>query len=544
MLDAARRAWNRYWFTDGALSCAVARMVVALAVIVGRRSFIVDFPSYAATHGAAGYRPIGLLRLLGTAPPDPQLLAALSVVGGVAACLMLIGLATRLATALSFVCHLLLVSYVYSFAQHWSHGLVIVFLAHACLLFGRTGAVLSVDAVIRQRRGLERAPSPRWPVLLAQASVALMFVNACYWKLEQDGFGLGWALSDNLRNILTTRYFLVGGEMPSFVTTIVSHEWLYKGLALGNLLSQGVPIAAVVFADKPWIRVLGGAAFLSEAIGLDLVMGLPNPHWIPLAALFVDWDRVHARLRGLPRARPLAGQPSWVRVAASCFIVGYSGYALATAFGQLDRTHKNYPFSSFPLYRDILAFEPYENHQPYPVCNPEFRAIGADGRSTESKSLQSTHSTAYWATDPAVLESYLASALVLTDTATVEGGLKALELRRTIYEIPAYPAPPTPTIVGSGLLARTSTSAAFTTVLAAPAGRNCFAIRTAGIPDSALAWSYMVNRRPPVRPLEGTRRGSTFCVTGAPVSELLLIADATIPGRPTERYYPGLMRFR
>jgi len=118
-----------------------------------------------------------------------------------------------------------------------------------------------------------------------------MFANACYWKLTRDNFQFGWAFSDNLRNALAVGWYRSKGNPPAHVAWIMSHEWAWKSLALGNIIAQGTTILACFLVKRPLWRFIFGSLFFFETLGLGIVVGLWHPEWLPLTALFVDWDR-------------------------------------------------------------------------------------------------------------------------------------------------------------------------------------------------------------------------------------------------------------
>jgi hypothetical protein len=138
-----------------------------------------------------------------------------------------------------------------------------------------------------------------------------------------------------------------------------------------NLLAQLLPIFACVFVRRPVIRACCGAVFVGEVIGLGLVVSLWNLHWIPLAAAFVDWDRLRARLlrEPIPPERE-AGKP---RRTTQIWIAVFVMYEVITAFTpSLDQKLNTYPFSGFPMFATIRAAEPYDEHRPYGVPGDKY----------------------------------------------------------------------------------------------------------------------------------------------------------------------------
>jgi len=64
-----------------------------------------------------------------------------------------------------------------------------------------------------------------------------------------------------------------------------------------NLVSQAAPLLAIVFVRRRGEirRLRREVMFLVEGIAIDQLLGLPNPHWLPLAACSFDWDRLSRR---------------------------------------------------------------------------------------------------------------------------------------------------------------------------------------------------------------------------------------------------------
>src|SRR5690606_30507494 len=108
--------------------------------------------------------------------------------------------------------------------------------------------------------------------------------------------------SDNLRHHLLVRYDLAGADRPALVDWLLAEAWRYQGAALLNMITQAAPLVAVVFVRRPLVRVVAGLLFVIEVIMLGVVVELWNVHWLPLIAVFVDWEWLIGRVRGRPFA--------------------------------------------------------------------------------------------------------------------------------------------------------------------------------------------------------------------------------------------------
>lgn len=439
--------WQRYWFADGGRTAlAIVRIAVAVSVLLtlARLDDVVSADTLSGSH--ALYRPVGIWMMLGDQPPPGALVDVLWVLAWAGTTCMLLGIATRASTAVSFVAALALASLSFSASRTWSHQYNVVFLAQLAMLGSRSGDTLSLDALVRRLRGLPAIDLPRayqWSLRLVQLAVALMFAGAVFHKFLHGHFTLRWALSDNLRHHLLMRFDLAGLERPPIVDWILEEPWRYRTTALLNMISQAVPLAAVFSMRRPWLRALAGSFFVIETIALGLVVTLWNLHWLPLAAVFVDWDRLIAWITKRPAVYPQAPldwrAPRRIRV----FLVAFITYDLLTSFvPALDQRLNTYPFSGFPMFATVRARPPYDQHQPYGVAGVWFEVTGnypIDPRA--QRWLNHQNRTIVAVRDPDELHRRMAAALAQLHKFYPDLGARELRLWLAIYEAPAHPAP-------------------------------------------------------------------------------------------------------
>jgi len=436
--------WQRYWFAEGGRS-SVAMLRIGIAIAVGMSLWrLWHLPQLVAAPSV--YRPVGIWMLLGDTPPPHALVAllwGLAVSGTLA---MLVGLWSRAATAVSFGASVALASLSFSGSLTWSHQYNVVFLAQLAFLGARGGDTLSVDAWWRRARGLPALNVPRgylWSVRLVTLAVALMFVSAAFIKLGNARFTLNWALTDNLRHQLLVRYDLTGIERPALVDWLLAEAWRYKTAAVLNLVAQLSPLLAIIFVRRPFVRAFAGALFVVEVLGLWYVMMLWNLHWLPLAAVYVDWDRLFGMTRRRPEPRPPAptsALPAW-RVRA--FVLAFVIYDVATAFiPKIDQQLNTYPFSSFPMFSKVRAAKPYDQHLPYAVAGDHYEAISdrpldRDAQRWLDYGFRNLHAVK----DPDVLRARLANTLARAQRQFPQYGIRGLRHWLAIFEAPAYPGP-------------------------------------------------------------------------------------------------------
>jgi hypothetical protein len=443
MLPAVGR-WQRYWFADGGRTAlAIVRVAVAAAVLLS----LFKLAGAQSPVAASVYRPVGLWMLAGHHAPPAELVSLLWIVAWTSTAAMALGLATRASTALSFVTAVALVSLSFSASRTWSHQYNVVFLAQLALLGARSGDTLSLDWLVRTRvRKLPPRDEPRayqWSLRLVQLAVVLMFAGAAFHKLLHGHFTLRWALSDNLRHHLLVRYDLAGNARPPVVDWLLAEAWRYQGAALLNMITQAAPLVAVLFIQRPLVRALAGLLFVIEVIMLGVVVGLWNLHWLPLVAVFVDWERLLARVRGRRDSHPPAPAGWRPPRAPSVFIALFVVYDVLTGFvPTLDHRLNTYPFSGFPMFATIRAREPYDEHQPYSVVSGSYEAfteLPLDHRT--QRWIDHAHRNVHVVRDPDELERRLRDVLARARHYYPDWNIRGIRLWITVYEAPAHPAP-------------------------------------------------------------------------------------------------------
>ena len=366
--------WRRYWFSLRApISIEVLRVAVAVASLHAWNLTTVS--SYAALverYPEGAYRPIGLLALLGGDPPPVWCLEAIKWLGLVGAVFVLLGLFTRASLVVTALSMCLLIGFKESFGKSWHHGYTPLLVALLAFMFAPAGRRYALDVLLRRRRGRPEPPEPpAWPVLLVQVAAGLFFLNAVYWKLRRAG--IDWALSDSLRHHILAQFDWAGRPRTALADFLVHHELAWKAAAAANMFTQAAPIVACFFIRRPLLRAFFGLFFVAEIVLLDQVMDLPNYPWLPLAVVFVDWERLIARLRRLP---PPAPEPPEMtpraRTRAGAFIGGFLVVNLAVAFSVrgADVYLNTYPISQYTMFSQARAKQPTDVHQSW-----EFESI-------------------------------------------------------------------------------------------------------------------------------------------------------------------------
>ena len=303
-----------------------------------------------------------------------------------------------------------------------------MFLAHIALLGARCGDALSLDALLRRWRGLpaiDVARGYQWSLRLVQLAVALVFIGACGYKLAAGNFTPAWALSDNLRHQLLVRYDLAGVERSPLAEWLIDAVWRYRTAALLNMISQLAPLAAIVMPRRPLVRAVVAGLFVAEAIGIEAIMTLPNHQWLPLAAVFIDWDRLFARR---PPASVAGKPPRFSQIFIAAFVVVD---LVMTFVPRLSERIGAYPFSGFPLYASVRAARPWSEHRPYVMPADHFVTDRNDA--AMERALEFANRRLFNQTDPDALRARLE---------VIRGEARARLLRHELALLvaPAYPA--------------------------------------------------------------------------------------------------------
>jgi hypothetical protein len=433
--------WQRYWFAEGGrYAAAFVRIAIATAILLSLARLDNNVSTGDVPGSHALYRPVGIWMLLGHTAPPAVVVSALWVIAWAATTAMLLGLFTRASTAASFVASLAIASLSFSASARWSHQYNVVFLAAAAFLGARGGDVLSLDALIRWRRGLPLVDRPRayqWSLRLVQLAVAVMFACAAFHKLMHGHFTLRWALSDNLRHQLLVRFDLSGLNRPPLVDWLIDDPWRYRTAAVLNLVSQAAPLAACFLFKRPVWRALFGAFFLVETVALAYVVDLWNPHWLPLYAVFIDWDWLLRRRITHDVPPPGWQPPRAIRI----FIVAFVVYDVFTALiPAVDQRLNTYPFSGFPMFSTILAKAPYGGHSDYIVEGDHFEVEPAIDLPTQ-RWFDHSNRGMFEERDPNRLHTRLTTMWRQAERRYPELRLQRVRLYLTMYEAPAYPAP-------------------------------------------------------------------------------------------------------
>ena len=437
------------------INLSLCRAALALAAFLSLQRAAGNIRSY--PEGAASYLPNGILALW-TGQPTWHQMETVSAVAAVSTLCWMFGLFTRASCFVSFAANLIVITYLESFSPAWSHGYNLVFLALFPFLLAPAGN-LSLDRLLFSRGSPWRA-EPLWPIFLGALSVGLVFTNAAFHKLTAGGSGwtLDWALSDNMRNVLLIQHQYIGMPIPWYLQIIADHPILYKSIAVANLICQGGAILACMFFRRPWLRLAFGSLFVLEEAGLASVMHLFDWQWLPLLALFVDFD-YFLGLKKRPGSKTEEDHRCYMLpgpVAASILGVFFAVFGIV-AFLLPPDTHfrwRSYPFTQFRMYSDIKSTPRSVPELRWHFLGSYFRAYDREGNrlETDERELQSLFRTP----GASLNGKSMASLLRLVESAILtrlDPVPSRVELHRALWRPSPPPTPARLDLVTDGLIA-------------------------------------------------------------------------------------------
>lgn len=447
------RCWRRYWLADARpISVDFIRIFVCLAVYLSLKRFVpADYTTFLAGKNPQLYQPDGILSWFGSNLPAPAFFETLKWLAYVFLPLTAIGFMTRLSHLILTVSVLCLDGLNYSFINGWTNGYTLVWVALIALTVQPRG-VLSVDYWLGKKLSVDSFPHlTTAATYLSQYAVASVFFWASFSKLTSPGYpSLGWIFSDNLRNQIFVRYIYMGEQVPPLPLAIANSEFLYKLFALGNCLSQAGAIAACFLVRRPILRALVRLAFVFEIFGLAFVMELRNFHWLPLYAVFIDWE--YFLQRAFPKLAALR-----LKIASSTIttVNRRIGLSLVTVFiattvlinGHPKRLRldlNSFPFSRYELYGDIRAKSPLSQHQTYEMLSTriELKTEGPDEEPSEVlKKLNRTYRHWQNINQLEKIREGLKQIRLTAKEKMRNTTPKAVYLYRAILQAPAYPEP-------------------------------------------------------------------------------------------------------
>jgi hypothetical protein len=468
-LPATAAGWLRTWLGEAlfgpgfAISHSICRVAVGycLLTLFQGNCTQASWTAYLNGFNPDIYKPVGILYFLGDTPPPGWFFDACQAIASVTVWMVIAGLFTRISFVVCTLCIVLMTSVFWSFQPGWGHHQNVILLAAIGMMFGRSSP-LSIDGFLAwywaRRRGISRLPMAsqtghRWPVLLGQFAVAMMFANACYWKLYQPGLPFGvWGWSDNMYHIIVHQFWVVDKPIPPYLDWALGQAWSVRLLGVGNLITQFSPCLAILLYRRPLLRALAGLGFVAEVLGLKYVMQLDLTLWLPLYALFVDWDALYLGIKSrfiavetIPTSAAVryTAKP-WLRVGARfalyAWVMLFAGYYLHVAFKNQSQKRHTFPFSGFSMFSTIKPPAPYLEHKPSTLYASKWMIesdapISDEGHFIIRVNYYPLPWTIAWADKTGTVEQ-----IIKGREAAHKTKINRLTLYRTTYQIEALPA--------------------------------------------------------------------------------------------------------
>ena len=382
-----------YWFSPGCQkSYQFSRYAFALLYLYLANLWIgypttLNIESSVSSLDPEAYRPLGILSLFGTTPPPMIFFKVCIQLLQICPIALFLGFFSRLSLAGCTVGLFGLAIYQYGYCAEWSHGFSPLLVSSLPFLLGPRHNS-GFDGWFNKWRNRDWTRTEecraRVAVMSTQVMISLVFLNAAFFKFYAHGEGLNaffpWVFSDNLRNIIIRQHVIFDAPLNGLFRYIVTHEFAFKGMAVGNILAQSLPFMALFFMRRPMLRFLCGVALGMEVIGLGVIMGIWNIHWLLFIAFFIDWDRLPFWRTAFPSEEPrrvVSGRFSCLAntvhcltlislFAFNCYVMGFHRYQRAWTF----------PFTSYPMFSTVTAEKPYDQHLPYtiPISRFEYKS--------------------------------------------------------------------------------------------------------------------------------------------------------------------------
>jgi hypothetical protein len=257
-------AWRRFWFQPQPTSTlALTRIAFGIVVLVWGVSLRPDLYAFFTDQGIP-VAPSGRTALtLLSWSQSPAMVTAVWLVLIVVALSYTIGLHTRIAGVLTFLC---LLSLQRANPEILNSGDVLLRLIAFFMMFAPAGVALSVD---RLRRGAEpfwtfpaRAP---WALRLVQIQLSVLYVSTVWWKFQGETWNDGTALWYVWHLDQLSRF-----TMPGILTESLI---LVNVLTFGTLAMElAVGVLVWVRAARAWVLLAG--VILHLAIEFTMNVGL------------------------------------------------------------------------------------------------------------------------------------------------------------------------------------------------------------------------------------------------------------------------------
>ncbi|MEX0779657.1 MAG: HTTM domain-containing protein [Balneolales bacterium] len=282
------------------VNLAIIRIVL-FGFLLTLGSLYSDAISISASSPSALVPPPGWNLLLEYLPVNERLTQLDVTIFLISCVFALLGLGTQYAIVIATVTGLfaLGIPQFYGKIDHYHHLWLIMFI----LCFTRSGDALSFDAAIKSYR-FPHIPPPQasriytYPIRVIWILLALTYFFPGFWKFTISG--LEWALSDNLKYKMHTKWIESDGWTPLF--RLDHYPLLYMSAALGTLVWELGFIFTIFFDRIRNIAAMIGIVFHTMTF---LLMNIFFKTLMAMYVVFIDWDKWFKRIGGYLFQKPL-----------------------------------------------------------------------------------------------------------------------------------------------------------------------------------------------------------------------------------------------
>ncbi len=302
ILQRLRNGWQQFFFApQSPLPIALFRILYGLCVSATLILLHGDWLEWYGGHSwismstMTTIEPGVRLNLFGIIPQNDRWIGAFFWVFLVLAFMLIIGLWTRFSSAAVFLC-LASIQQRNLFILHG--GDVFLRVAGFFLIFAPAGAALSIDRLIRIRRGREGATPPLsapWAQRMIQYQLAFMYFVSVMWKLKGNTWRNGTAVDYVFHLHAVTRFPLPAWALLPVM--IKAETWL-------TLVIEFSLAVLIWFRPLRYPLLLVGLLF---HLCLEYALNVPMFQWDILSAyvLFIDPDDLSRAWRAIFRRAPV-----------------------------------------------------------------------------------------------------------------------------------------------------------------------------------------------------------------------------------------------